>query len=295
MMDGSEVDVEPMTFAGCMLDPGADVDNDEHDEPMMYAKSMQKQVGSELSRSWPQIVTEGEAPFRIVDVNELWLDVCGFRRKDVMGNTLRIVQGQFTDFEHKIRPMMSCVRRRESTSSMFINYTKSGEPFMNHVCIDPIHAANVKLCLATTISVDKFGVDAPPTSFDSRPRGSIPVPVLLRCPPIPGQIVQYRHDALVLLDMLLTQDAMNDVPRRSRRGACDISMVELMKLAGFAGPAINPEKEPDVELLAACLCAPPKDEAASATEKSNGSLVKKRESRSDGKRSDVLTILEYKT
>ena len=36
-------------------------------------------------------VTEGKSPFRIVSVNESWLDSCGFRRKQVLGQTAKIM------------------------------------------------------------------------------------------------------------------------------------------------------------------------------------------------------------
>ena len=55
------------------------------------SRSGSLQYSLELSATKPQFVTEGAPPFRIVDVNQQWLQLCEFTRDEVVGSTPRIL------------------------------------------------------------------------------------------------------------------------------------------------------------------------------------------------------------
>lgn len=230
-------------FASSLVEPQNDFRERRMDEKSFsdtaFAKSAHEQFGLQLTDYCPQIITTGEPPYRVIDVNDLWLDVCGFRRDDVMGDTLRIVQGEFTDRENRLRPMMDCVRKRERVETEFINYTGKGEPFVNCITIDPISAGPVDLFMATTVSVDKFSPHEPPTSFDSIPQGTRQVPVILMFPPKPGECV--RYPAPVMAEMrtkgMPRSLSLANNHRRGRRAAFNMDAGQFAAVAEAAARA----------------------------------------------------------
>ena len=46
-----------------------------------------------------------QAPFPVVDVNDLWLQQCAFQREEVIGKTMRLIQGPQTEGEEVGRLM----------------------------------------------------------------------------------------------------------------------------------------------------------------------------------------------
>jgi len=71
-----------------------------------------------LSHIKPQFVTEGTPPFRILAVNQIWLDTCGYQYDEVIGKTASIIQGPKTETPAKLQ-VMAAVKKRQSVSVRF--------------------------------------------------------------------------------------------------------------------------------------------------------------------------------
>lgn len=52
------------------------------------------------------ILLAGTPPFPVVEVNESWLKVCGMKRQDVVGKTMKIIQGPLTEMDRVQRLMV---------------------------------------------------------------------------------------------------------------------------------------------------------------------------------------------
>ena len=48
---------------------------------------------------------DNKPPFPVVDVNDLWLQQCGFQREEVTGKTMWLIQGPLTEGEEVGRLM----------------------------------------------------------------------------------------------------------------------------------------------------------------------------------------------
>ena len=99
-----------------------------------------------LSDSDPRaiVVTEAQAPFRIVDVNDAWVGLCGFTKEEVRNHSLRMIQGPETP-NTAIKTMIHELLRGQETSSLLTNYTKTGRKFYNRVRAGPLFNANEKI------------------------------------------------------------------------------------------------------------------------------------------------------
>lgn len=96
-----------------------------------------------LNNSDPRaiVVTEAQAPFRIVDVNDAWVDLCGYTREEVRNHSLKMIQGPATR-NTAIKTMMNQLLAGQETSSLLTNYTKTGRKFYNRVRAGPLFNAN---------------------------------------------------------------------------------------------------------------------------------------------------------
>ena len=59
--------------------------------------SESKLAESTLPQDRPAVLYSNKAPFPVVDVNDMWLETCGFQRDEVIGKTMRIIQGPLTE------------------------------------------------------------------------------------------------------------------------------------------------------------------------------------------------------
>ena len=99
-----------------------------------------------LSDSDPRaiVVTEAQAPFRIVDVNNAWVDLCGYTKEEVRNHSLRMIQGPDTP-KSAIKAMINELLAGQETSSLLTNYSKTGRKFYNRVRAGPLLNANEKI------------------------------------------------------------------------------------------------------------------------------------------------------
>lgn len=90
---------EEFSFGGSFACPDADLVETVTDQncslaevaELSYAKSQYESHCVQLASNTPQIITSGTPPYRVIDVNPKWLLYCGFKKEDVMGNTLNIL------------------------------------------------------------------------------------------------------------------------------------------------------------------------------------------------------------
>jgi hypothetical protein len=109
----------------------------------------------------------GTPPFPVVEANSQWLKACGMKREDVVGKTMKIIQGPGTEMDRVQRLMVSsdspvlifkpslplkavrpsvrarlqmAVRQNRAFRVSLTNYTKQGVPFTNNLHIVPVDA-----------------------------------------------------------------------------------------------------------------------------------------------------------
>jgi len=83
------------------------------------------------------VITEINCPFKITYVNAAWEQLCGFRREECLGKTLKIIQGPETD-SMAITALMSQLLRGETAGTLLNNYDKYGRKFRNRLRVGPI-------------------------------------------------------------------------------------------------------------------------------------------------------------
>ena len=96
-------------------------------------------VTFQLPTDEPAVLFSGYPPFPVTDVNDMWLQVCGFSREEVVGQTMRIIQGPETKRD-LVDGLMTHVRRRQPFSTVLTNYTKTRQPFRNELWVEPVGA-----------------------------------------------------------------------------------------------------------------------------------------------------------
>ncbi len=88
-------------------------------------------------------ITEAQAPFKIVEVNKEWVNLCGFSRKRAIGSTLKaLLQGPETDSRVAKDLVSSLVQGQDNEfEAILTNYRYDGSKFRNHVRVGPIKNA----------------------------------------------------------------------------------------------------------------------------------------------------------
>jgi PAS domain S-box-containing protein len=86
------------------------------------------------------VVTSAASPFKVVNVNEAWVGLCGYKPEEALGKSLgSLLQGSKTD----TKVANSMVRRlhlEEYAEAVVFNYTKEGREFKNVVRVAPMFA-----------------------------------------------------------------------------------------------------------------------------------------------------------
>ena len=115
-----------------------------NDEPSDHtiSKSSTASVTFTLPSESPALLLAGKHPHHVVDVNDLWLQTCGFRRAEVIGKTMQqLIQGPATQ-QGRVHSLMEAVKLRQPHQTVLTSYTRSGELFKNDVLIEPVGAAD---------------------------------------------------------------------------------------------------------------------------------------------------------
>lgn len=113
---------------------------------------------SSLAPCLVQVITEAVAPHRIISVSKGWQSLCGFSREEVLGSTLGILQGPYTELD-AIEALMTAVRHNEPVTVQLTNYTKCGEKFVHHLSAEPLYDPSgiIKCFQATSLVLQSPG------------------------------------------------------------------------------------------------------------------------------------------
>ena len=98
----------------------------------------------------PAILVDGSAPFPVVDANERWLSTCKFRLDEVVGKTLKILQGPRTE-QTELQQLMRAVRQRSAVRVTLTNYDAMKKPFRNALTVEPVDVNGRAYFLATSV------------------------------------------------------------------------------------------------------------------------------------------------
>mmetsp|Transcript_18267 Transcript_18267/g.26225 ORF Transcript_18267/g.26225 Transcript_18267/m.26225 type:complete len:321 (+) Transcript_18267:174-1136(+) len=83
------------------------------------------------------VITEANAPFNIVDVNDAWVGLCGYSKEEARHKSLQLIQGPATD-RRVLDGMLAELLDGRETSTTVTNYTKNGRKFLNKLRAGPI-------------------------------------------------------------------------------------------------------------------------------------------------------------
>lgn len=99
------------------------------------------------------VVTETNAPFRVVNVNKAWEELCGYTFVESKGKSLgSLLKGDETD-RVAITAMVNKLLHGEEAIAVVTNYTKEGRKFRNRIHVGPLYASsNDEVSLAIDLS-----------------------------------------------------------------------------------------------------------------------------------------------
>ena len=90
------------------------------------------------SESRAIVVTEAEAPFAVVEVNDAWVGLCGYGKDEARQQSLAaLIQGPETNTD-ALRAMQVQLQRGKEASAHVVNYTKVGRKFYNSLRAGPL-------------------------------------------------------------------------------------------------------------------------------------------------------------
>jgi PAS domain S-box-containing protein len=86
------------------------------------------------------VITEKEAPFRIINVNSCWEQLCGYSYVESKGKTLgSLLRGPQTDPLTATTIIAKLLQGEDDVGATLINYKKNGQPFYNRIRAGPIY------------------------------------------------------------------------------------------------------------------------------------------------------------
>lgn len=86
----------------------------------------------------PMVVTMADPPYTIIQVNDLWTNMTGYKSDEVVGKlSCSVLQSVDTDTT-AVEVMMNEIRLKRSASAVLINKSKSGEIFTNSLVVYPL-------------------------------------------------------------------------------------------------------------------------------------------------------------
>ncbi|KAL1522224.1 hypothetical protein AB1Y20_021861 [Prymnesium parvum] len=89
-----------------------------------------------------RVVTQGEPPYAVLWASPEWLSLCKFSAAQLLGRTMKCIQGPQTD-KDAVATLMRAVRNQESLHGItLVNYDSSGRPFQHVVDVDTIKSGS---------------------------------------------------------------------------------------------------------------------------------------------------------
>jgi len=128
-----------------------------------------------MSSDQARVITEMKPPFRITNVNQAWMDMCGFDdESECVGHTLGLIQGPETDRAAVTAIVNRLMQSEEECGAVLTNYKKDGSKFRNRLRVgaltneygDVTHFIGVLQILASTNDIVENGAayDKPSSS-----------------------------------------------------------------------------------------------------------------------------------
>lgn len=87
------------------------------------------------------VLTEKKHPYKIIFVNKHWINECGYKLNEIVGKTLKIIQGPLS-CQSKINFMNKNLLNNNNFFLSMINYTKNKKPFFNNIFVNSINLDN---------------------------------------------------------------------------------------------------------------------------------------------------------
>ena len=87
------------------------------------------------------IVDASQSPEPIIFVNQSYTEITGYTSEEVLGRRCDFLQGEESNHETQ-RLILESIKQRKPIEAEVLNYRKNGEPFWNHLAIDPITDEN---------------------------------------------------------------------------------------------------------------------------------------------------------
>lgn len=101
-------------------------------------ENLPKTIEDALKDKRPIVVTTAESPFSIVDVNDAWESLCGYRREEAIGRNLgELLQGTDTDVA-SANNLIRTLQETGFSETVLTNYAKNGRQFTNHIQVGMI-------------------------------------------------------------------------------------------------------------------------------------------------------------
>jgi len=90
----------------------------------------------------PAVVCRAVPPYHVIYANSSWQELCGFTSHEMLGRSLRCLQGPATN-QQAVNAMMNAVEKEEAiTIPSLVNYDKQRRPFVHTVSITPLTSAD---------------------------------------------------------------------------------------------------------------------------------------------------------
>ena len=95
----------------------------------------------------PIVVTSASPPFKIINVNSAWENMCGYKRGEAMNKGLgSLLHGSETEFEVAKSMVEKLMNGKKYSEAVLTNYTKEGRKFQNLVRLKPLQSDNGEQC-----------------------------------------------------------------------------------------------------------------------------------------------------
>ena len=97
----------------------------------------ERRLGDHIFAAVSQGVIVTKPDQTILSVNKAFLEITGFSKEDLLGQTCRLLQGPLTDPQSKIRIREALLQAHEFQGEI-LNYRKDGSSFWNDLSISPV-------------------------------------------------------------------------------------------------------------------------------------------------------------
>ena len=122
-----------------------------------------------------RIITEPDEPYRIIHVNEVWCQTCGYDAEEVLGQTCKFLHGPGT-CGGTLQMLTQALQQKRGLAVQLLNYTKKGRPFMNTLQVAPLYSSSGQLTHYLGVVMARYldggGVVPPSVQQHSDPAGT---------------------------------------------------------------------------------------------------------------------------